>query len=214
MQIDSKASLSGIRVTEIRSLFRKAGLDGAVSIDLIREELALNEREARTLLLSLQTEGFIERTEFGWSLTKNGIRLRAASAAKPLLRSTADRLLQELLGRIQELNQSPLFLARVERAIVFGSYLSKVDRLGDLDVAIEWQRREPDFAKHNAANTKRVTEEINKGRHFANMVEELYWWQREAELFLRNRKRGLSLHDYASEKEIIESVPRRVVFPK
>ena len=214
MQIDSKGRLNGIPITEIRSLFRKAGLNGALSTGFVREELTLNERKATSLLLSLQAEGLIERTDSGWSLTKNGVRLRAASAAKPLLRSTADRLLQELLDRIQELNQSPLFLARVERAIVFGSYLSKADRLGDLDVAIQWQRKEADFEKHNAANTERVIAEINRGRHFANMTEQLYWWQREGFLFLRNRKRGLSLHDYASEKEIIESGFRRVVFPK
>ena len=104
-------------------------------------------------------------------------------------------------------------MARVERAIVFGSYLSDVDRLGDLDVAIEWQRREMDFDKHDEANRNRVIEEMGKGRHFANFIEQLDWWRWEATLFLRNRKRGLSIHDYASEKQVIESGPYRVVFP-
>jgi uncharacterized DUF497 family protein len=101
-------------------------------------------------------------------------------------------------------------LARFERAIVFGSYLGSAERLGDLDVAIQWQRRETEYV-HLRANNKKVAEEIRKGRHFSNMVEELDWWRREGILFLRNRKRGLSLHDYASDQKVVDSVPHRVV---
>jgi hypothetical protein len=73
--------------------------------------------------------------------------------------------------------------------------------------------REPDESKHELANRERVVAEKERGRHFSNMVEELFWWQREAELFLKNRKRGLSIHDYHSEQRVVDSVPNRVVFP-
>jgi predicted nucleotidyltransferase len=53
-----------------------------------------------------------------------------------------------LLERIELLNGDPHFLARVEKAVVFGSYLSRVDRLGDVDVAIRLIPREPDHEKH------------------------------------------------------------------
>ena len=36
------------------------------------------------------------------------------------------------------------------------------------------------------------------------MVEEIYWWHREAMLFLRSRKRGLSLHDFRDTERILE----------
>jgi hypothetical protein len=213
MQIDPKATLDGTRLIDIRRLFRRAGLDGLLSPEFIQREMEVDARRARRLMRSLKTAGFIEPDEERWRLTKEGGRLRAATSARPLLRTTADRLLQTLLNRIELLNRHPDFMARVERAIVFGSYLSNADRLGDLDVAIQWQRREPNYDKHVEANSKRVMAEMKKGRHFSNIVEELCWWQREAILFLKNRKRGLSIHDYASEKKVVDSVPNRVVYP-
>ena len=101
-----------------------------------------------------------------------------------------------MLERIELLNGDPHFLARVEKAVVFGSYLSRVDRLGDVDVAIRLIPREPDHEKHSKANSRRVAEEYRKGRRFSNNIEQVFWWNREAMLFLRNRKRGLSLHEY------------------
>lgn len=146
------------------------------------------------------------------ALDERGHSLAECLCRKASAACTARRLLHDLLGRINELNASLHFLARVKRAIVFGSFLSNVDRLGDVDVAIEWERREKDWDKHHQANNERVAEEVRKGRHFANMVDELDWWRREAILFLRNRKRGLSIHDYASDREVVDAAPHEVVF--
>jgi hypothetical protein len=128
-----------------------------------------------------------------WSLTDEGIRLRCATAAKPLHRATTECLLVKLLERIELLNADDRFLARVSRAIVFGSYLQSNERFGDVDVAIELVPRCGDFHRLRAANDERVREEQASGRRFSNLVEQLFWWQQEAMLFLRNRKRGLSL---------------------
>jgi predicted nucleotidyltransferase len=145
-------------------------------------------------------------------LTKEGIRLRGAVAGKPIRRETADRLLSELVERIATLNRNGHFRATVRRAVVFGSYLGHADRIGDVDVAIELVRREANFDKHMEMNMRRVAEESERGRHFANMVEEAYWWQREAMLFLRNRRRGLSLQAYAAIRKIVDASPHRVLF--
>jgi hypothetical protein len=113
-------------------------------------------------------------------------------------RTTADRLLSGLLQRIEQLNSDNRFLARVRKAVIFGSYLGGNDRISDLDVAVEISPREPNFEKHMEANNQRVAEQFANGRSFANILEQPCWWQKEAMLFLRNRKRGLSLQDYSS----------------
>lgn len=213
MQIDSRAAIEGVSLVDIRSLFRDAGLDGTVSVGLVRERLKLSRSKSDRLLRELVRAGFLNREKDCWLLTKEGVRLRAATAARPLHRNTADRLLENLLARIQTLNADPRFLARVEKAIVFGSYVSNAGRLGDIDIAIELARREPDYDKHLAANYQRVIEEGAKGRRFSNMLDMLCWWQREAMLFLRNRKRSLSLHDYGSIREMVNSAPHTVLFP-
>jgi hypothetical protein len=120
-----------------------------MTADFACRTLRVDEPKAESLLRALARAGFLTQESDGhWRLTKDGIRLRGASAAKPLLRQTAERLLDELLERIRTLNDDPRFLARVEKAIVFGSYLSSADRLGDVDVAIHLVPRESDGEKH------------------------------------------------------------------
>jgi hypothetical protein len=215
MLIDSNACIAGIPVIRIRHLFRQAGLRGILNIEFVRETLGLTDAKAKRLCAALAKTGFLEPQSCSkaiWNLTKDGIRLRGATATKPLHRKTADRLISDLLIRISMLNKSSHFLARVQQAIVFGSYLGNGDRIGDVDIAIELVRRESDFDKHCAANSKRVREETERGRSFQNMVDEIYWWHREAMLFLRNRKRGLSLHEYQSERSVVESGLHKVIF--
>jgi hypothetical protein len=214
MRIDAQAKLGGIPLTEIRALFRRAGLNSVVSLSFVRDELKLSRLKADRLVLALAKAGFLKEEADEWHLTEAGIRLRAATAAKPLYRSTADRLVEDLLKRIDALNKDVRFLAWVEKAVVFGSYLDDKDRLGDVDVAIHLVRREPDHDKHIEANSRRVSQEVQRGRSFSNFVDELYWWNREAMLFLRNRKRGLSLHEYESARRILEAKQHRVIFER
>ena len=215
MQIDSRATIEGVPMTQIRTLFCRAGLQGTLDIGFVRDTLHMSEPEAATFLRSLRKAGFLTRGKDGlWDLTKEGIRFRGATAAKPLLRRTAERLVEELLQRMVILNEDPRFLARVEKAIVFGSYLGDKDRLGDVDVAVHIVPRLTDPLKHREANDRRISEEEHLGRRFSSIIDRLFWWQHEAMLFLRNRRRGLSLHDYGSIRDIVEASPHALIFPK
>lgn len=214
MQIDSRTTIEGISVTTIRGLFRRAGLDGVITAVFACRTLRVAEPKAKSLLQALARAGFLTPESDGrWRLTKDGIRLRGASAAKPLRRQTAERLLDELLERIRTLNDDPRFLARVEKAIVFGSYLSGADRLGDVDVAIHLVPRESDHEKHREANDRRAAEESDKGRQFRSFLDQAFWWQQEAILFLRNRRRGLSLQHYTAIRDVVEASPHTLIFP-
>ena len=135
-----------------------------------------------------------------------------ATAAKPLHRATAECLLVKLLERIEILNADDRFLARVSRAIVFGSYLQSTERLGDVDVAIELVPRCGDLHRLTAANEQRVKEEQASGRRFSNLVDQLFWWQQEAMLFLRNRNRGLSLQPYGAIRKVVDTSAHRLIF--
>jgi len=223
MQIHATDEVEGVPLLEIRALFRQAGLNGFLSARSIRRRLLLTKSKTDRLIAALRRMGLLEpigdrreasSAEDEWQLSKEGVRLRGATAAKPLRRETADRLLSELLDRIKALNSDGRFLARVHKAVAFGSYIGNADRIGDLDVAIDLVRREPDFRKHAEANNRRVNEEFERGRRFDSILDQLFWWQREAMLFLRDRRRGLSLQDYAPIREIVDASPHRVVFQK
>ena len=221
MRIDSSEQLEGVPLPEIRAAFREVGLDCVISTDFIRRRFHLSKTQADRLIATLRRLKFLkpistrrsgQAATGDWLLTDQGIRLRAATAAKPIRRATADRLLSDLLEHIEKLNADSRFLGRVRKAVVFGSYIGKADNIGDIDVAVEIVRREPDFEKHTQANNRRVAEEFVGGRRFSNILEQAFWWQKEAFLFLRNRKRGLSLQDYGAIKDIVAASPHRVVF--
>jgi len=199
VQIHATDEVEGVLLLDIRALFRQGGLDGILSAGSIRRRLHLTKSKTDRLIAALRRIGLLEpiRDRRGesaaadeWQLSKDGVRLRAATAAKPLRRETADRLLSELLDRITTLNSDGWFLARVHKPVAFGSYIGNAERIGDLDIAIELVRREPDFRKHTKANDRRVTEEFARGRRFASIVDQIFWWHREAMMFLRDRRRG------------------------
>jgi len=137
VQIQTTDEIEGVPLLKIRALFRQAGLDGVVSADLVRHQLNLTKSKTGRVIAALRRMGFLEPIRTGrgvkpaeneWQLSKNGIRLRGATAAKPLRRETAERLLSEFLERITALNSNPRFLARVQKAVVFGSHIGEMDR--------------------------------------------------------------------------------------
>lgn len=211
VQIDPSSKISGVSTTRVRDMLRKNGIDSYVNLQFVCDELDLTQARGTRLLRAMERGGYlIDRKNRTWELTSSGIQLRAANATKPLHRVIADRLLSDLLERIELVNADDHYLARVTKAVVFGSYLSTSSRLGDIDVAVQLTRREPNMEKHMAANLERVQE---SSRVFSTFVDQLDWWRDEVYLFLRNRKRGLSIHDYDAIRETVDSSPHRVVFP-
>jgi hypothetical protein len=80
---------------------------------LFRQRLRLSKPRADKLIVTLQCLKFMKplptplssrEVTREWLQTEQGIRLGAATAAKPIRRATADRLLSDLLERIKKLN--------------------------------------------------------------------------------------------------------------
>jgi hypothetical protein len=69
-------------------------------------------------------------------LTEQGIAFSQASLTT-VTRRTADRVLREFLDRVLALNADEDALYQVPEAVIFGSYLTNAERLGDVDLAIE-----------------------------------------------------------------------------
>lgn len=121
-----------------------------------------------------------------WATTVLGNALAMASFSKPITRSTAVRLLEDLLDRARIYNADtgkPLFIRSVT---VFGSYLDKsVDRLGDLDVGVTYGNRMDDAA------TSKYT--WDSGRNFSSFIDELGWPVKEMLMILRNKSKSISI---------------------
>ena len=149
-------------------------------------------------------------------LTDKGWDLMRATGALPITRKTADRLLATTLDRADTMRAEwTRFAYTPARIYVYGSYLTDKERLGDLDVAVEWEPRYEDRAKQSKYNEALATEYQTSGRRFGNFSEFLHHGYRQAVLFLRNRARALSLNniEFPEQRENrVYTVTHRVVY--
>lgn len=117
-------------------------------------------------------------------------------------RSTADRLLEGLKERILAVNEDDRFVYKVQRAVVFGSYVNnpEMDMLGDLDIGYELEPRESEHDKH--------LEKLHAKQQECNTDDwwtALWWPQNEVIRFIRNRSGYISLHPIHVDHEAIFS---------
>ena len=75
------------------------------------------------------------------------------------------------MTRLNRLNASNEYAYRVSSAIVFGSMLSDVDGLGDVDIALELEPRVTDEAKFCRWCNVRREIATRRGTHFSNSVD-------------------------------------------
>jgi predicted nucleotidyltransferase len=167
--------------------------------------------EGRALLKGLLAEGFIERAgRERWEVTQAGRTVAAATAAKQITRATAENALQQFLGRVERVNRDPYFLGKVTKAILFGSMLKpEIDRLSDVDLAVELASKETDFDLARVKNYERVEELVLLGHQSRNFVEQEGCWYWEIFRFLKGQSRIIALADYAVEKALVLAVPHQ-----
>ena len=133
-----------------------------------------------------------------------------STAAKPVTRATAERAMSQFLERVTQVNQNPYFLAKATSAVLFGSMLKpEVERLSDVDLAVELTRKEPDHERALEQNQQRAEELANMGRRFRNFLEVEGCWYWEAFRFLKGRSRVIALADFNAEKTFVLAVPHR-----
>ena len=167
----------------------------------------------RALVRALSAAGMVRSVERGWwEITAEGQRLSSATAASPVLRATAERALGEFLTRVERVNRDRQFLGRVNRVVLFGSMLrEEVERVSDVDLAVEVLPKITDHEKLAANNRRRVERLLASGHRFRNILDVHFYWYREVFRFLKNRSRVVSLADYAAEKSLIMNVPHRML---
>jgi len=174
----------------------------------------LTPENGRAMLKALRSEGLIEAAGRGaWKITQAGLTLCAATAAQRITRATAEKALQQFLARVERVNNDPYFLGKVTRVVLFGSMLKpEVERLSDVDLAVEIASKEPDFDRARVKNYERVEKLTTLGHCFRNFLELESCWYWEVFGFLKGRSRVIALADYASEKTFVLGVPHRVLF--
>ena len=188
----------------------------------IVEVLGLDLSMARQVYQDLCREGYIEPVPEHhlfyepdhWFTTIKGNALANASARKPITRRTAERLIEEFLARVREVNASE-YAYLVGRVILFGSCLSderEAPTVGDVDLSIVLVARysgpDQQFAAHNA----RVEVAMQAGRVFGDSMHMILWSEQEVWLKLKNRSPSLSLHNEEREQVLRRGIPSRILY--
>ena len=207
MRITADELIAGYPAVTVRNFLRKYEITGLIA-ECAQTSLSLSPQDASEFLNKLVHLRLL-RESSKWNgspffdLTNYGVRLAYASAAKPIHRETANRLLSEFMERVHAVNATPDYLFRVSEVILFGSMLTDVDRLGDVDVAVNLESKARDFTEFCEWSRGRRRAAQVKGRSFPTIVDQAYWPKQEVCMRLKARSIGLSL----SEITDVECLP-------
>ena len=134
--------------------------------------------------------------------------MTVSNKSKRMKRNTAERLLRELIGRVESIQDDDSLAYRVSDLVLFGSYLSDREDLGDLDVAVNIVRR------FEGKEQLRVEEErrILTCPASADFVLRLFWPNEEIYRMIRNRSAWIQLTSIERDQEVIFSGPHRYIW--
>ena len=211
-----KSLICGYPALKIRNLLRLTCHPYSGRLPFVARQMRITRRAARTLAERLIRAGYWEKSKTwddGWTTTTKGHRIAIANAAPQIRRSTATRLLNGLVERMKALETHEKFLYRVSEAFVFGSYVKRVERLSDLDIAYRLVGVAADKdAQFNLA--RRRSREVGRHRTFRNWSEGFAWPYYEVLMFLRNRSPYIELHDLDDE-DSVAALPSLVrIYPR
>lgn len=178
----------------------------------LQERMRVSPYKAKRIVSELLNLGYIkpvDRSRYRryFHLASQGNRFALATAAKPIRRSSARRVLEELVDRVRNVNQSKLYLYKVTKVGVFGSYLSNQDLINDVDIALILEPKVSNQKRFQSLIWGKVAQAKEDGRKFANFAEELSWPQTEVLRYLKSRSRTISL-------QLIDDKMFRKVKPK
>jgi hypothetical protein len=190
MRIESRQMIAGFPAVQIRRLMRET-VGRSISLRWIREVLQCSEQTASRVLVDLQREGLVVSVEDHLEPSLKGSALAQATAGKPLVRSTAERLVSGVVERARLINADDDWAYRVEMLVVFGSFVAGAERPNDVDVACRLQPRWQGQAQGEAEELRRMA----RDRRFRNTWECVAWPKLEILRFLKSRSRGLSVQE-------------------
>lgn len=192
MLLNRKEPVNGVDSKLAKSI-AQACSGGWRTLGQIAWQVGCDEDQVALALPALAEGGFVMEREGFWTDTAEGMNeLAQARFGKPITREEADALLERTVSRAREYNATEGFPYFIEELRVFGSYLTRKDELGDLDVWIITDER-PEFKADRDWRSSHYG--IDGSARPRNIVDRLHLGKTELARYLKQRSRKLSLHD-------------------
>ncbi len=216
MRIRPDELVAGFPARKIRELLRQN--DELFSYHDARKVLGIRKSEAKHLFDELCREGYLEKnadmppheTELYWKRTLKGRTLCKALFSKPVSRSTAEQKLNEFIARVHQVNADDYFLYIVRKVLLFGSFLSEAPFVGDLDLAVDLERKEQNGDRYVQMALARARKAESNGKRFPNFVEKICFAEHEVKKFLKAGSRIIQITD--TNDGILKIAKCRVIY--
>jgi len=214
MRITKEEVVAGHSAMRVRGFLRRFK-SGFFMLSAAEGFMQLKPRQATEFISDMVALELIEptmpfRDEAAFQVATRGHAFANATAAKPISRGTAERVLREFTDRVNAVNASKEYAFKVKSAVLFGSMLSCADRLGDVDIAIDLQRRLSDSVEFRQHCDRRRHLAEEQGRAFSTAVDWATWPEKEVVLQLKARSCSLSLHRFDQLMEM-ENLSYRIL---
>src|ERR1022692_1681954 len=134
MRITADQTIADYPAVRDRQLMRETA-HASVTLRHVRQVPRCSDSSAARVLNRLEEDGLIESVSGRLEPSTKGIALAMATAARPLRRTTATRLVADLIERARAVNSDDSWAYRVWMVAVFGSYVRGADRPSDVDIA-------------------------------------------------------------------------------
>jgi predicted transcriptional regulator/predicted nucleotidyltransferase len=212
MRIKRNEKIANIQIVNIRDYFKEIRTVGIIKAELGRY-FNLNAKNTNLLINELLQNELIEKTRKGeYQLTMKGQSLCATRSVPPMNKEKADKIFKEFMHRVEEINNNDYYLCKIEKLLLFGSYLnSDQDDYGDIDIAFELKRKIDDFDEYEKARKKRIKEMQERGKYFSSFMDEMFFPEKEVILKLKNKCQYISLHRV--EDEILKYSNYKQIYP-
>jgi predicted nucleotidyltransferase len=200
--------IAGESAIRIRDILRRS--NGAFRENWLSRKFRYSECRAHEIAKAMESAGYVRQwagkqrnngLSPEYSATDLGLELIRASAAKRIKRETATAALEEFMQRVQLVNSTHNYLYSVRRVAVFGSFLQRGDRLGDVDVAVDLRSRVEFDHEHKWVELFQKHAR-DSGRSFSRFEEEIFRPRQEVLLALKSRKRSISIQSWRSFLEM------------
>jgi hypothetical protein len=200
MRITKEEVVAGHPALRVRGFLRRFD-SGFFMQSAVETFMQLKPAEAETFINEMVALELIEPTmpfdnEAAFEVAGRGLAFANATAAKPIYRRTAERVLREFMDRVDAVNASKEYAFSIRGAVLFGSMLSCADRLGDVDVAIDLKPRISDLIQRRQFCDRRRRIALEQGRTFSSPTSCALWPRNEVLLQLKAGSRSLSLHGF------------------
>ena|ERR1017187_1783547 len=122
MRITADQTIADYPAVRVRQLMRETA-HASVTLRHVRQVLRCSDSGAASVLNRLEKDGLIESVSGRLEPSTKGRALAMATAARPLRRTTATRLVADLIERARAVNSDDRWAYRVWMVAVFGSYV-------------------------------------------------------------------------------------------